>query len=84
MQADSFIQTIAVMMIVFGILAIIIGILTHFLSPFDDSDENAQIESKGIILIGPIPIVWGYGARGWVIAGMIAVALYIILTVVIF
>ena len=69
------------MMVVFGIFAIAIGIITHFLSNFNDEDEKTQFESKGIVLIGPIPIVWGYGARGWIIAGIIAVALFIILTI---
>jgi uncharacterized protein (TIGR00304 family) len=67
-------------MIVFGILAIAIGILTHFTSSFNNDDESPKVESKGVILIGPIPIVWGYGARGWLIAGIVAVALYLILT----
>ncbi|MFW9957343.1 MAG: DUF131 domain-containing protein [Candidatus Odinarchaeota archaeon] len=35
-------------------------------------------ESKGVILIGPIPIVWGYGKKGWIIAG--AVGLILLLT----
>jgi uncharacterized membrane protein len=70
------------MMIVFGILAIAIGILTHFASSFRNGDESPKVESKGVILIGPIPIVWGYGARGWLIAGIVAVALYLILTIV--
>ena len=35
-------------------------------------------ESKGIILLGPIPIVWGYGKRVWVIAAIIAIILFLV------
>ncbi|MHA2397252.1 MAG: TIGR00304 family membrane protein [Candidatus Thorarchaeota archaeon] len=37
-----------------------------------------QRESKGVILLGPIPIVWGYGKRGWIIAAIVAITLFLI------
>ena len=35
-------------------------------------------ENKGIILLGPIPIVWGYGRKPWIIAAIVALVLFLI------
>jgi uncharacterized protein (TIGR00304 family) len=45
-------------------------------SSFDGVETKR--ESKGIILLGPIPIVWGYGKQVWVIAAIIAIVLFLI------
>lgn len=45
-------------------------------------DNETRIESKGIIFLGPIPIVWGYGKKGWMIAGAISIILFLIWIVV--
>ncbi|MFW9795165.1 MAG: DUF131 domain-containing protein, partial [Candidatus Thorarchaeota archaeon] len=45
------------------------------------SEESLQTqrESKGIILLGPIPIVWGYGKKVWIAIGFIAILLFFVL-----
>ncbi len=44
----------------------------------DFGGAEQRRESKGIILFGPIPIVWGYGKRVWIIAAIIALMLLLI------
>lgn len=75
-------QTLGLLQIA-GIISIIIGTLIVCLV-YTNSAHNSDIvgkqtktENKGVILIGPIPIVWGYGKKGWLIAGIIGILLCI-------
>ena len=52
---------IANILIIAGIIVILIGIASMVIS--HRRDPTTSIESKGIILLGPIPIIWGYGRR---------------------
>ena len=67
-----------------GWVFLIVGIILVCLYVFSGMQESSlgetetQTQSKGVILLGPIPIVWGYGRRGWMIAGVIAVILVIL------
>ena len=67
-----------------GWILLFIGILLVCVSAISASKDSAsqdnetRIESKGIIFLGPIPIVWGYGKRGWMIAGAIGIILFLI------
>lgn len=67
-----------------GWILLLIGILLVCLSAISASKESAsednetRIESKGIIFLGPIPIVWGYGKKGWLIAGAVGIILLLI------
>ncbi len=47
----------------------------------DFGDTEQRRESKGIILLGPIPIVWGYGKKVWIIAAIVALTLFLIVFV---
>ncbi|RLI55655.1 MAG: hypothetical protein DRO87_06985 [Candidatus Thorarchaeota archaeon] len=78
-QSVPLIQLVALILIVFGIVAVVAGILQLFLSN-QNEDGRVHHESKGIILLGPIPIVWGYGKKGWILAGAVAIILFLILT----
>lgn len=68
-------QLLGFLILGFGILLILAGCLAM---QRESSTEEARQESKGIILIGPIPIVWGFGRRGWLVAGAIGVILLLI------
>ncbi len=70
MQVLSSATVFGIVFVILGIIFIIYG-LTHLGS--DDSGTTTIHESKGFILLGPIPIVWGYGWKGWAIAFLIAV-----------
>jgi len=65
-------------LIIIGVILIISGIASLVMRSGFEGVETKR-ESKGIILIGPIPIVWGYGKQVWVIAALIAILLFVIL-----
>ena len=44
-------------------------------SDSEAGDTESRTQSKGIIFLGPIPILWGYGKKGWMIAGAIGIIL---------
>jgi uncharacterized membrane protein len=60
-----------------GILLIVVGCIAGR-TEAKQSDEGVRTESKGVILLGPIPIVWGLGRRGWLVAGTIAVIIIVV------
>ncbi len=60
-----------------GIILICLYAISGFQESFSDETET-QTQSKGIIFLGPIPIVWGYGKKGWMIAGILAVVFLLI------
>jgi len=66
----------------FGWILLIIGItlvIAAVLSAKREADVNgARIQSKGVILLGFIPIVWGYGRKGWMITGAIGIILCLV------
>jgi uncharacterized protein (TIGR00304 family) len=76
MQAIWFIQLVGWILLVGGIILIAIALLSALSK--SDSDEEQSTKSKGLILIGPIPIVWGYGKRGWLFAGTLGAVILII------
>jgi uncharacterized membrane protein len=43
-----------------------------------EGDSETRNQSKGVIFLGPIPIVWGYGRTGWMIAGVIGIIIALI------
>ncbi|MFW9803514.1 MAG: DUF131 domain-containing protein [Candidatus Thorarchaeota archaeon] len=68
-------QLLGFLILGLGILLILAGCLAM---QRESSSEEVHRESKGVILIGPIPIVWGFGRRGWLVAGAIGVILLLI------
>jgi uncharacterized protein (TIGR00304 family) len=58
----------------FGILVLGLGIILIMAGCMAGRRESEQSEgevrrvNKGVILIGPIPIVWGFGRKGWLVA----------------
>jgi len=63
--------------IIVGILLVIAGVASAFSG--NGQGERAHTESKGIILIGPIPIVWGMGKKAWVAALIVGILITAIL-----
>ena len=67
-----------------GWILLFIGIVLVCLYAFSGmqeslaSDNEKKTQSKGVILLGPIPIVWGYGKKGWMIAGILAVVFLLV------
>ena len=80
MQAVEFMDLLAWALIIVGAIIIISGIASMVMgSDFGGTEQRR--ESKGIILLGPIPIVWGYGKRVWIVAAIVALALFLIVVI---
>ncbi len=79
MQSDMLLDYIGWFLIIGGIILVFLGIIFSFRST-DDETVRTKTESKGIILLGPIPIVWGFGKKNWLIAviGVVAILLFFV------
>jgi uncharacterized membrane protein len=75
MQNVAIIQLFGWLFLIGGIILVVIALLSAVLNA--KPGWAGSTESKGIILIGPIPLVWGYGRKGWIIAGIIGTLLII-------
>lgn len=81
MQTTIPIEFVALLLVAFGTLILIAG-LVMMMKPRNGDGAQAKRESKGIVLLGPIPIVWGFGGRTLKAISIIAVlafALYLVL-----
>lgn len=80
MQSVEFMDLFAWALIIVGAIIIISGIASMLMgSDFGGAEQRR--ESKGIILLGPIPIIWGYGKRVWIVAAIVALALFLIVVI---
>ena len=79
MQTVVLLQYLGWILLFIGILLVCISVIS---ATRDSEDNETRIQSKGIIFLGPIPIVWGYGKKGWLIAGVIGIILFLIWIVV--
>ena len=77
MQISSLFDIIGLLLVVIGILAILLGV-TRMMRQSDQGNTEVQRKSKGIILLGPIPIVWGYGKKGWAVAIIVGIILILV------
>jgi uncharacterized protein (TIGR00304 family) len=66
----SLLQSLGWILLIIGIILVVISLFSAVSS---SNSQEMQTQSKGVILLGPIPIVWGYGRKGWMIAGIIAI-----------
>jgi uncharacterized membrane protein len=73
MQATWLIQALGWSFLILGILFVIIALVLAVMR--SEPGEARKMESKGVVLLGPIPIVWGYGRKGWLVAGIIGLIL---------
>lgn len=76
-QTLNTLQLLGFLILGLGILLIVAGCVAGG-REVKRSDEGVRSESKGMILIGPIPIVWGFGSKGWLIAGAIGVIIIVV------
>jgi uncharacterized protein (TIGR00304 family) len=74
MQLASDHYFIAMGLIVAGIVLILLGILWRART----QQEDSEVKSKGIILLGPIPIVWGFGEKGKIIVVILFVCVILL------
>ncbi|MGY5862288.1 MAG: DUF131 domain-containing protein [Candidatus Thorarchaeota archaeon] len=74
MQTSDLFGIIGISLVVIGVLAILLGFVL-MMRQSDQENTEVQSRSKGIILLGPIPIVWGYGKKGWAVAIIVGIML---------
>ncbi|MGY5879590.1 MAG: DUF131 domain-containing protein [Candidatus Thorarchaeota archaeon] len=72
---QALLQNLGWMLLIIGVILVFVAVISAF---YESEGHETQTKSKGIILLGPIPIVWGYGRKGWIIAGAVGVILCIL------
>jgi len=77
MQFSDLLGIIGLSLVALGFLAILLGVIS-MMRQSDQGNTEVRRESKGIILLGPIPIVWGYGKKGWAIAIITGIILVLV------
>ena len=79
MQSGMLFESIGWFLVIGGILLIFLALILSF-QHNDDETSQRRTESKGIIFLGPIPIVWGYGKKTRLVSviGIIAILLFIV------
>ncbi|MFX1485378.1 MAG: DUF131 domain-containing protein [Promethearchaeota archaeon] len=79
MQTNTLIEPIGWLLVFSGIILIFVGLILTFRGG-GEGPTTSKTESKGIILIGPIPIVWGFGKKTWLISaiGVVLILLFIV------
>ena len=77
MQFSDLLGIIGLSLVALGVLAILLGVIL-MMRQSDQGNTEVRRESKGIILLGPIPIVWGYGKKGWAIAIIMGIILVLV------
>lgn len=70
LQVISQFPLLALIIIFAGIVLVVAGLV--MMATERTYDSGVRRESKGIVLIGPLPLVWGYGGRAQRIAVIIA------------
>ncbi len=80
MQALGFLQIIGILSIIIGISIFCFAVM-KMTDSSDIFENETKTQHKGVILIGPIPIVWGYGKKGWAIAAIIGIVLFIVVLI---
>jgi len=78
MQSSDFMDLLAWALVILGSILILTGIASMLMRSNIEGVEQKR-ESKGIILLGPIPIVWGYGKKTWILVAFVAVILFLIM-----
>lgn len=71
-------------LVIAGIIVIFIGIMLIFVGTLlQSTSENTEVHTGGIIMIGPIPIIFG-NDKGLVITGVIFAIVIMVLYYILF
>ena len=67
-----------------GFLLIILGVVLVFLGVFASIMSGAgKVEAGGVVMIGPIPVIFGTSAKAALIAALLAIIMMIVYIVVV-
>ena len=75
-QTISGIELFAYGIIIAGIVMVILGFVLSSRSN-ENTNEGVKRESKGIIFLGPIPLVWGYSRKTQGVLFVIALVVFL-------
>ena len=78
MQIGSYVQVIGILILVLGLFLIIFGI---FVSSKGEGLKGIESDSRGVILIGPIPIVFGTSRRMQILFCITGIVLTLIILI---
>lgn len=67
-----------VILVFLGMILIFFGVLAGALSGIKEGKVSGKTEAGGVILIGPIPIIFGTSWRMAIIASILAIALIVL------
>jgi uncharacterized protein (TIGR00304 family) len=83
-KGTSFI-TAGILVLILGIILIFIGSIIQSTSPNNSKDTSSKTEIKtgGVVMIGPIPIIFG-SDKGMVITGVILAIILMIVSYTLF
>lgn len=73
------IPSLGFIIIVVGIILIMIGMMS-----INGESESPRRESKGVVLLGPIPIIWGFGKRNRQIMLILVITVVLIFVLLFF
>jgi uncharacterized membrane protein len=68
-------QYLGWILLIIGITLVIAAVIS---AKREAVSNETGTQSKGVILLGVIPIVWGYGRKGWMITGVIGIILCLV------
>ncbi len=70
-------QLLAISIIIIGIILIAIGLL--FTTKKDSENQfDQKNETKAIVFLGPIPLVWGYSRRTQLIMAIVVISVFVL------
>jgi uncharacterized protein (TIGR00304 family) len=79
---QSFTEALGWFLVIGGIILIFLAVVMS-INRTDDESIQSRTESKGIIFLGPIPIVWGYGKMSMMISIIAIVAILFFIVIVV-
>lgn len=66
-------------LVLLGIVMLFLGLILIFIGSFISfSEGTSKVEGGGVILIGPIPIIFGTSSKAAVLAAVLAVVIMIL------
>jgi len=78
LQTEALLSFIGFILIFVGAMLLVIGMTRRMAQSSGDGEQDREHKSRGVVLIGPIPIVWGFGNRGRLIMAVLFVLVMVV------
>jgi uncharacterized protein (TIGR00304 family) len=75
---DSPLVVLGIILIILGMFLVVFKSITRSVQESADREENVKIRTGGVIMIGPIPVVFGSDKRTAVIAIVLVIVLMLL------